>query len=293
MNLFHLRYFTKLAQTQHYGKAAQQLCIAQPSLSHAIAQLEAELGVKLFERQGRSSVLTQQGNLFLDYVQRSLEILDNGIYAMEKIACGEGIIQLGFLRTLGVSFIPELAAGFLKTQNDKKIRFEFHSAISAPLINGLKEEKFDVVFCTKKEQEKSVEFIPVSKQDLVLIVPRNHPLSNRYTVDLIETIPYPQIYFAPASGLRDVVDKLFDKIGEKPKIAYEVEEDQVMAGLVAQNFGIAIVPYMEELLRLNVKIIQISNPYWERNFYMATLKDHYLPPVVQLFKQFVIEHYSL
>ena len=47
---------------------------------------------------------------------------------------------------------------------------------------------------------------------------------------------------------------------------------------------------MEELLRLNVKIIQISYPYWERNFYMATLKDRYLPPVVQRFKQFVITH---
>ena len=51
MNLYQLRYFSVLAETQHYGKAAEKLCIAQPSLSHAISQLEQELGVQLFERR--------------------------------------------------------------------------------------------------------------------------------------------------------------------------------------------------------------------------------------------------
>ena len=60
MNLYQLRYFSVLAGTQHYGKAAEKLCIAQPSLSHAISQLEQELGVQLFERKGRSSSLTRR-----------------------------------------------------------------------------------------------------------------------------------------------------------------------------------------------------------------------------------------
>ena len=270
MNLYQLRYFVTLAETKHFGKAAERLCIAQPSLSHAIAQLEAELGVVLFERKNRSSTLTKEGMQFLSYVEKSLE--------------------LGFLRTLGLSLIPELASGFLQEQRDKHIQFKFYTDVTQPLLQGLKDEKYDMVFCTQLENEKTIEFIPVSKQDLVLIVPRNHPLANRYTVDLTETLPYPHVYFAEKSGLRIVIDRLFEKIGKRPNIAYEIQEDQVIAGLVAQGFGIAVVPYMEELLRLNVKIIQISYPYWERNFYMATLKDKYLPPVVQRFKQFVITH---
>ena len=244
----------------------------------------------LFERKNRSSTLTKEGMQFLSYVEKSLEILDNGIETMAHISRGEGCIELGFLRTLGLSLIPELASGFLQEQKDKHIQFKFYTDVTQPLLQGLKDEKYDMVFCTQLENEKNIEFIPVSKQDLVLIVPRNHPLANRYTVDLTETLPYPHVYFAEKSGLRIVIDRLFEKIGKRPNIAYEIQEDQVIAGLVAQGFGIAVVPYMEELLRLNVKIIQISYPYWERNFYMATLKDRYLPPVVQRFKQFVITH---
>ena len=65
LNLFYLRYFVKLAHVRHYTKAAKQLCIAQPSLSHAIAQLENELGVPLFERAGRTTTLTRFGKQFL------------------------------------------------------------------------------------------------------------------------------------------------------------------------------------------------------------------------------------
>lgn len=293
MNLCHLRYFIVLAEEQHFRKAAEKLCITQPSLSHAISQLETELGIMLFDRQSRASFLTKEGREFLGYVQKSVSILDAGVEKMQKASLGEGIIKLGFLRTLGVSFVPELLAKFLKTRADKNVDFEFFTGSTSPLLTGLDEEKFDVVFCSKLDQKTEFEFTPVSKQDLVVIVPVDHPLAHRYTIDLNETIPYKQIYFSKASGLRSVIDKLFEKIDKKPLIGYEMEEDQVIAGFVAQGFGIAVVPYMEELLRMNVRIIQISNPYWERNFYMATPKNKYMSPVVQEFKQFVINNYSI
>ena len=69
MNLYQLRYFSLLAQTGHFRKTANQLCIAQSSLSHAIALMEQELGVSLFEKQGRRSVLTPEGAEFLKYRQ--------------------------------------------------------------------------------------------------------------------------------------------------------------------------------------------------------------------------------
>ena len=95
MNLSHLRYFVELAHTQHYTRAAERLCITQPSLSHAIAQLEMELGVPLFEKSGRSIALTRFGEQFLVCAEQTLSTLDEGVYTLQRVARGEGVIRLG------------------------------------------------------------------------------------------------------------------------------------------------------------------------------------------------------
>ena len=77
---------------------------SQPSLSHAIAQLEQELGVPLFEKNGRNVELTQFGEVFLKQVRQSLEILDGSVDYLHRIAAGNGVVRLGLLRALGVEY---------------------------------------------------------------------------------------------------------------------------------------------------------------------------------------------
>ena len=288
MNLPQLRYFVELAHTQHFTRAAERLCITQPSLSHAITQLETELGVPLFQRSGRTTTLTRFGEQFLVCAQQSLSTLDEGVETLQRVARGEGLIRLGLLRTLGIDFVPKLAARFLAANPDKDIRFTFNTGVTHQLLDNLLANRFDLVFCSQPPAELRLTAVPVSRQDLVLIVPRSHPLASLHTVDLADTLPYPQVYFAKGSGMRDVVDGLFAQIGGTPQIAYETEEDQVIAGLVSQGFGISVVPYMELLLRLDVKILQISRPVWERNFYLVSNDKLYLPPAVRQFRQYVL-----
>lgn len=114
MNLFYLKYFVELAHVRHYTKAAQNLCITQPSLSHAIAQLENELGVPLFEKNGRNTTLTRFGREFLVCVENTLATLDSGVEAARRSAAGEGLIRLGFVRPAGVEYVPRLAREFLE-----------------------------------------------------------------------------------------------------------------------------------------------------------------------------------
>lgn len=288
MNLLHLRYFVELAHTQHFTRAAERLCITQPSLSHAITQLETELGVPLFERTGRTTTLTRFGEQFLLCAQQTLETLDEGVDALQRVARGEGLIRLGLLRTLGVDFVPGLAARYLREHPGRDIRFTFHTGVTQHLLDGLLEKRFDLVFCSQPPAALQLTAVPVGRQDVVLIVPRNHPLAELHTVDLAATLPYPQVYFSKGSGMRDVVDGLFAQIGGTPQIAYETEEDQVIAGLVSQGFGISVVPYMEMLLRLDVKILQISRPVLERNFYLVSNDRVYSTPAVRQFRQYVL-----
>lgn len=287
MNLYHLRYFVTLAHLEHYTKAAAQLNTTQPNLSYAVSALESELGVTLFEKDGRNIVLTKCGKDFLIDAEKSLAILDSGIQKMQRIGRGDDTIEIGFLRTLGIDFIPVTLSNYLKSLEESKVSFHFHDGVSMDLITKLKDKKCDVIFCSYLKNEPDIAFYPIATQDLVLIVPKNHPLSSKREIDLSETLPYPQIFFHPRSGLRPIVDHLFQKISATPKIAMEIEEDQVIAGFVAADFGIAIVPNMLVLKHLPVEVISINNPSWERMFYMAYLKNQYHTPAVTSFIQFV------
>lgn len=288
MNLFYLRYFVTLAHVKHYTKAAQQLCIAQPSLSHAIAQLEKELGLPLFEKNGRNTTLTRFGEEFLSCAEHTLSTLDSGVASLQRSARGEGLIRLGLLRTLGVEFIPRLAARFLRENPEMDIQFTFHTGATQDLLDGLAARKFDLVFCAQPSQTANVAAIPIQKQELVLIVPKDHPLASRTSVSLSEAALYPHVFFEKNSGMRILVDDMFSHIGVLPQIAYETEEDQVIAGLVAQGFGIAVVPYMDLLLKLDLKILQISSPSYQQAFFMVNDPKVFMPPVVKRFHEFVL-----
>ena len=173
----------------------------------------------------------------------------------------------------------------------KKIDFNLYcdKVLTSDILNGLKEKKYDLGFCSKLDNEPLIEFIPVARQELVVIVPLDHPLAVKDEVRLEDTIPYKQIIFKKRSGLRQIIDGLFECIGQTPDVAYEIDEDQVAAGFVSNGFGICVAPNIPILQSLNVKILPLVSPSWQRNFYMAMLKNVYHPPVVETFKKYVIE----
>lgn len=288
MNLDYIRYFVKLAELKHYTRAAEALCISQPSLSHAMRQMEKELGVQLFEKKGRNTALTRFGEEFFDTSKRTLATLDEGIASLKRSAGGEGLIRLGFLRVLGIDFIPQLAAEFIREKPEKNIRFTFHTERTEPLLEGLSDRAFDLVFSSEPNPGLNMTAIPVHEQKLVVIVPKGHPLAERKAVNLEETLSYPHIYFAEGSGIRSVVDRLFEDINAKPRISCETEEDQVIAGLVAGGFGIAVVPYMDMLAKLEVSVLEIEYPPYRREFFMVHNNDAYLSPAAAAFRDFVI-----
>ena len=288
MNLDYLRYFVKLAQVGHYTRASEQLNISQPSLSHAVRQLEEELGVPLFERQGRNTQLTQFGEEFLDCAVRTLATLDEGVISLRRKAKGEGLIRLGFLRVLGTDYVPRLAARFLAARPDRQIQFTFHSGRTQELLEGLADRRYDLVFCSRPAPELGLAAVPVRAQELVLIVPPGHPLAGRAGVSLAEAAPYPMVCFSRDSGLRAVVDELFDALGVCPQVAWETEEDQVVAGLVAQGFGIAVVPEMDVLHQLDLVALPITAPPYRRDFFLVHDDRLFLSPAAREFRQFVL-----
>ena len=129
----------------------------------------------------------------------------------------EGEIRLGILRTLGIQFIPRLAARFLEEHPEAEIHFSFHTGITRELLSGLLAQKYDLAFCSEPPEELELTSVPVGGQELALITPKDHPLAALSQVDLSQTLPYPQVYFSPGSGMRDVVHRLFEQPDWSPR----------------------------------------------------------------------------
>lgn len=113
MNLSQLYYFRKLAEVKHYTHAAEELFISQPTLSNSISQLERELGIPLFEREGRKIKLTKYGEEFYQYATEAVNALEKGIaLAHEHAGSPTGSIDIGAIYTIQSDYLPSLIKGY-------------------------------------------------------------------------------------------------------------------------------------------------------------------------------------
>ena len=290
MNLNQLYYFRVLAELEHYTRAAEKLSISQPTLSHSISALEQELGAYLFEKQGRNVVLTKYGRLYLFYVENALKNLEMGKNQIKRLVSqGGGHVGLAYMSSVGANFVPEMLASFLNEKKNKNITFSCYEGSTKTLVYNLKREKYDLVFCSFSENERDVEFVPVYEQTLVVIVPLNHPLAGRKKVDLKDIEEYPLVSYTKESGMRRIIDDLFSKAQVMPNILCQFEDVDSIAGLVAANQGVAIITDNPSINVQQIKKIEFEAPYIKRQVYLAYVKNRYLPPAVQKFKDFIIK----
>lgn len=278
MNLEHLRYFLVLSRLEHYGLAAEELCISQPGLSHAISALEEELGVPLFRKRGRNISLNQYGKMLQRDAEKITSLVDKCTDSFQNIRSGGGRLHIACITRLATYFLPNLVRSYQRSQ-DCEENFHFYTGNTPQTIQGVRDGRYDIGFCFKGDWKNDIEAIPFSRQQMSVIVKPDHPLASKPFVALSETLPYPQIIFSDNSALRTLMDEFFEKIHGFPKVAYEVEQDELIAEMVACDFGIAVMPKFPNVERHGLVAIPINNPYWENVFYMIRRKDDFHSPL--------------
>lgn len=294
MNLNYIYYFSILAQTEHYTKAANILNITQPSLSHAIDEIEKELGCLLFEKDGRNIKLTQYGKILYTYVQTGLKELEEGQKQIDFLMSpNQGLIRLAFIYTLGYSFVPNVIRNFHAIKGNNQIGFSLKQGNTTDILDGLENEKYDICFSSFQENRKNISFMPIYQEELVAIVYNDHPLGERKEIDLNELKDEYFIYYSKDSGLRPLIDELFLNTNIKPNILFEVEEDSAILGLVNIRYGVAIVPNIPMIDHFNVKKLKIKNEHRPRFIYMATAKNRFQAPVISKFINYLSNNYLL
>ena len=149
----------------------------------------------------------------------------------------------------------------------------------------IEEGRSGIGLCSRVGNEE-LKHIAVAKQKLVVIAPRDHELARKDSVNLIEAARYPQVGFAPGTGLRQTVDKMFSDAGVSVRYLSEEREDYTVTGMVAAGFGIAVVPRLAIFDQLDVCCLEIENENNYRTFYMVYSENATLTSAEKRFVEF-------
>ena len=287
MNLRQLYYFRTIAELEHYTRAAEKLFVSQSNLSHAIQELEEELNVKLFVRKGRNIKLTKYGELFLPYVQKSIEDLEAGISTIKDyINPNSGTVSMVGFPSL-TNFVTDLIVQYLSETNRVNVKFQYSQESFYDIQGQLLAGKADLALGTKIDNP-NVECVHLGEHQLALLVPTNHRLAQMGRVDLRELDGENFISFDERSQLHHQCKEIFQRLGIRPNVVMETPQDVIIYGLVAAGRGTAITPYPLGGTPYNIKVLPISNDVEKRELYLMWNKNRYIPPAAEYFRDFII-----
>ncbi|RHW32410.1 LysR family transcriptional regulator [Lysinibacillus yapensis] len=292
MEIQQLEYFKTVAEMQHMTHAAEKLNISQPALSKSISNLENEIGVPLFDRQGRSISINRYGSLFLKSVESILKEYKKAKTEISNLVmpgCGE--VSLGFIHSLGMQVVPELMAH--TPEKYPNMNFTLTQASSYNLLQWLEEGQIDMCL-SQRIESKTIEvgWIELWSEELFVIVPKNHRFANRESIKLEEIKDEPFISIKRGNALRQIVDKFFKEAGITTNVTFAGEEMHTVAGFVGAGLGVSLIPSIKGLNEYNVQKIRVSEPTCVRKIGVSWAKERYLAPAAVQFIDYLVEYFK-
>lgn len=289
MNLQQLYYFRKLAEVQHYTEAAKALYITQPSLSDSISSLESELSVALFQKKGRGIELTKYGQEFYQYVSQALGVLEHGIAIMkEKSDSVTGTIDVGCIPTLLGDFLPD--ALDLYHEKHPQVNFNIFQDKSIPVAEGVSAGNFDIGFCSMVESKEDLVFVPITYQELIVIVRNDHPLARYDSMELSTLRDYTLSTYRDTIPIGKTIRKILKD--KNMEAAYSYDDEISIAGRISRSSKAAIVadtPFLKQFD--NLKKIHLTDvPLNTRMLYMVYSKKNFITAAVEVFANFMVSN---
>lgn len=237
MDLNTLRQFLVVARLEHLSRAADELHVAQPSLSRTIARLESELGVPLFDRAGRLQ-LNDAGKLFRGYVERGLGELDAGRRALAE-ATGAGF---GTARVASETLLTLTGPLTVFKRAHPAVEVQLHQLSADEMARRLQAQDVDLCVASQPLHAEGLEAVQLFEEAVWLVAPLGHPLAGRTSVTIEEVADQPFITAGQGHWLRLLLDRLFAGRGLTPKITCESNESGAIADLICAGLGVGLVP---------------------------------------------------
>jgi DNA-binding transcriptional LysR family regulator len=291
MELHQLRYAVAIAKHQNFTRAAEEICLSQPSLSQQITKLEEELGVTLFERNTRNVVPTSAGRTFIEHAQNILAEIDQIRHLMQEHAgLLKGKFIIGAIPVIGKLKLTTLIASFQRIH--PKLDIHIIEGGSCVLFEQLCQSKIDVAMLTPPitQDTSMVNFYPLITDELVLVVHSSHPFAAKGVIDLAAAAGEKFIFPNSTTGAYGIMMQACSTAGFEPQAACDCSQVETVMGLISDRVGVALFSsrvaysYSEP----EISIIRLNNAP-DKSIVLATLRRTQQLPAVTAFRNFALE----
>jgi DNA-binding transcriptional LysR family regulator len=281
VDLLQLRYFQAVARREHVSRAAAELRVAQPSLSRTIARLEAEVGVPLFDRQGRRVRLNRYGAAFLRRVDRALAELDDGRRELADAAGlehGTVAVAVETLLTL-TPMLPSIA-------EHPGIGLRVFQSSADAMLHQLRAGEVDLCVASQPLEGPSLRAIEIVREEVLLAVPPAHAFAGRKRVKVAELAGEPFVTTRPGHWQRALADRLFAQAGAQPNVTCEGDEPAAIRPLISAGLGIGLLPAISRQTTDHPPVawLHVDAPDCRRVLRLVWREDAYLSAAAQRFR---------
>ncbi|UXI03474.1 LysR family transcriptional regulator [Photobacterium sp. TY1-4] len=285
MDLKRLRYFTVLAATGNFTKAADQLGIAQSALSISIQKLEQQLALKLINRTERQMSLTADGQVLLRHARQILEDVEQAQKELQELkGLSRGVINFGVSAMLGSYFLPDTLALFKQTYPG--IQINIHEAGTATLEKMLLAGQLDLALIRCDRPHEQLRHTTLLKEQIVACVPHDHPFANQPAITLEQFCQQPLVLFREGYFLRESVSRYCQQHKITPDIRFETNLIELLKSLVRKEIGICTCLPM--ILREEPDLVTVPfDPPIPLHLGLGWKSSHYLSSASRAFVDFL------
>lgn len=254
MELRRLRYFLRIASEGSLGKAARSLGVAQPALGRHVHMLEAELGVKLFERTSKGMQLTDEGEYLKEALEHPIDLVQTALRNVRSIATRvEASLVLGLppeiAKIIGARLVRRLRKDL------PKLSLKIVEADSAMLAGELSRGLVDIALLVGVVPVDKVFHFQIIREPMLLVVPPGSALEKHTCIAFSDLRDLPLVLPSTRSGIRTQLDKMSLAAGTDLIVTLEIDSTELAKDAVQNGLGYAILPSVAFIVEAQNKVL--------------------------------------
>lgn len=260
MTLTQMQYFYTVCKYENYTRAAQELYVSQPAISQAMKELEIQCGVPLFQRQGNTLVLTEEGAVLYSEVRIILEQMDHLGHVIKDLSLRRDYVRIGLSTFSGNTVFPLLRRQFHLLY--PHIQVISQEDTTEALFYLLDAGQVDFIltspggYIARRDAEKKYHIRDILRSGMKLCVHHNHPLAKRSRAGIADVLEEPMVMMVDRYSPTKTIKKLFRENGVEPNVIHYTNQMYTIERFIEQGAAIGFLP--QEIIMHNREIVGLE-----------------------------------